>query len=153
MNPTPAARPEKPAHDVIFAVFRATESQTPDPKPQKMSDQAIIVQVRRQPGDWRLARYDLADMSNLTWGFIGGGIQRRTQWHVYGYVWCNEKIDGRLAHSCRHGPPPHHIKVCVTKKFNEKIWPSILAIVGPKPMPRRQARRLKRSAARNRQPT
>ena len=106
-----------------------------------MNEKPIIVQVRRQPGDWRLARYDLTKITELRWGFIGGGIQRRAQWHVYGFVWCNEKIDGRLAHSCRHGPPPHRIKVCVTKKFNETIWPKILALVGPKPMPRRRRRR------------
>jgi hypothetical protein len=108
-----------------------------------LDDEMLIAQVRRQPGDWRLARYELGRISGLRWSFVGGGIQRRTQWHVYGYVRCNEMIDGRVAHSCRHGPPPHDIKVCVTKKYNEKIWPKILDIVGPKPMPRRQARRLK----------
>jgi hypothetical protein len=111
-----------------------------------MDQEIPIVQVRRQPGDWRLARYELENISNLRWGFVGGGIQRRTQWHVYGYVWCNAMIDGRLAHSCRHGPPPHNIKVCITKKYNEKIWAKILEVVGPKPMPRRRARRLKSRA-------
>jgi hypothetical protein len=106
-----------------------------------MNQETIIVQVRREPADWRLARYELARISALEWGFTGGGVQRRTQWHVYGYVWCNENIDGRVAHSCRHGPPPHRIKVCLTKKFNEKIWPKIVEIVGPKPPPRRSRKR------------
>jgi hypothetical protein len=53
--------------------------------------------------------------------------------HVYGYVLCDGMIDGELAHSCRHGPPPHEIKVCITKKHNEQVWPHILQIVGPKP--------------------
>jgi hypothetical protein len=34
-------------------------------------------------------------------------------------------IAGDLAHSCEHGPPPHRIKVCITKKGNEKFWRTI----------------------------
>jgi len=66
-------------------------------------------------------------------GCVGGGIQQRSALHVYGYVFCNELAGGKLAHSCRHGPPPHEIKVCITKKHNEQVWPRILQIVGPKP--------------------
>jgi hypothetical protein len=117
-----------------------------------MNEETIIVQVRRQPGDWRLARYELAKISALKWGFVGGGLQRRSAWHVYGYVWCNEKIDGRVAHSCQHGPPPHHIKVCVTSKFNEKIWRRIVEIVGPKPLPRRSRKRKVLAARRRTKP-
>jgi hypothetical protein len=41
---------------------------------------------------------------------------------------CDGMIDGELAHPCRHGgPPPHEIKVCVTKKGNEAIWTHVLA--------------------------
>jgi hypothetical protein len=97
------------------------------------ADQPILVKVRRQPGDHRLATYLLERVSRMRWGKIGGGIRQRSAMHVYGYVMCNELIAGRLAHSCRHGPPPHEIKVCITKKHNEQIWASILEIVGPKP--------------------
>jgi hypothetical protein len=38
---------------------------------------------------------------------------------------CDGMIAGKLAHSCEHGPPPHRIKVCVTKKGNEKFWRAI----------------------------
>ena len=34
-------------------------------------------------------------------------------------------IVGAVAHSCRHGPPPHRIKICITKIDNKKIWPEI----------------------------
>ena len=37
-------------------------------------------------------------------------------------------IAGELAHHCEHGPPPHHIKVCITKKGNEKVWCAIEAV-------------------------
>jgi hypothetical protein len=112
---------------------------------------AAIVQVRRQPGDFRLAAYRLSDISRVRWDYVGGGLRRRSQWHVYGFVLCDGMISGRIAHSCKHGPPPHKVKVCITMKHNEKIWPLILAKAGPKPEPRRRKwRRLRaeRRAAR-----
>jgi hypothetical protein len=33
------------------------------------------------------------------------------------------QIDGEIGHSCRHGPPPHRIKVCMTKKDNRRGFP------------------------------
>ena len=111
-----------------------------------MNEQTILVQVRRQPGHRRLARFALDKIEQMQWGRVSGGTKRRSQLHVYGYVWCDQKVDGTLAHSCRHGPPPHWIKVCVTRKYNEKIWDRIIAIAGPKPPTRRQARALKKAA-------
>src|SRR5688572_22738749 len=110
---------------------------------------AAIIQVRRQPGDWRLAAYRLSDATRMRWGYISGGIGRRSQWHVYAYVMCDGMLSGKIAHSCKHGPPPHKVKVCVTKKYNEKVWPLILAKVGPKPEPRRAKRRRLRAERRD----
>lgn len=98
--------------------------------------EAVIVKVRRQPGDWRLADYRLSDVKRLRWDDIGGGMQRRSQWHVYGYVMCDGMLSGKIGHSCIHGPAPHRIKVCVTKKYNEAVWPMIAEKVGEKPKPR-----------------
>ena len=103
--------------------------QTPPGSPE----QSVLVKVRRQPGDYRLATYPLEKVYRMRWDNIGGGIQQRSAMHVYGYVLCNELTGGKLAHSCRHGPPPHEIKVCITKKHNELVWPYILEIVGQKP--------------------
>jgi hypothetical protein len=91
-----------------------------------------VVKVRRQPGDYRLATYPLEKVYRMRCDNVGGGIQQRSAMHVYGYVLCNELTGGKLAHSCRHGPPPHEIKVCITKKHNEQVWPRILEMVGPK---------------------
>ncbi len=82
-------------------------------------EQPVLVKVRRQPDDWRIATYDLTRVYRLRWDNVGGGVQRGSAMHVYGYVLCDGLIDGELAHSCRHGPPPHEIKVCITKKYNE----------------------------------
>jgi hypothetical protein len=87
-----------------------------------------IVWVRRQFDDHRHAAYRLAEVNGWHRSNISGGVMTRANrryWH--GYVWCDAMIAGELAHSCRHGPPPHHIKVCVTKKGNEKFWRAIEA--------------------------
>jgi hypothetical protein len=95
-----------------------------------------------------LADYRLSDVARLRWDYIGGGIQQRSAWHVYGYVMCDATLSGKIAHSRKHGPPPHRVKVCITKKYNEDVWPLILTKVGPKPEPRRRKRRRLRAQAR-----
>ena len=37
----------------------------------------------------------------------------------YGYIWCDDLVEGEVAHSCAHGPGPHRIKVVVVKKDND----------------------------------
>src|SRR4051812_24087609 len=82
-----------------------------------------VVWVRRQFDDHRHAAYRLADISGLHWSQFSGGLQSRAnRSYLHGYVFCDGMIAGKLAHSCRHGPPPHRIKVCITKKGNEKVW-------------------------------
>lgn len=116
------------------------------------ASESVVVNVRRRPADRRRADCCLAEISRLKWGYISGGLQRRSQWHVYGYVMCDRMIAGKVAHSCKHGPPPHKIKVCITKKYNEKIWPLISEKVGSKPPPRKAKRNAwrKRRRARKR---
>ena len=55
-------------------------------------------------------------------------LMRATCCYLHGYVWCDAMIAGELAHTCTHGPPPHRIKVCITKKGNEKFWRAIEAV-------------------------
>ena len=82
------------------------------------SDDAVIA-VRRQWNDRRIATYRLRDISELQWGRTSGGTRARTpQLFVHGYVMCDAMIGGKLAHSCSHGPAPHRIKVCLTRKGN-----------------------------------
>ena len=85
-----------------------------------------IVWVRRQFSSRKHAAYRLGDVDGWHWSNMSGGIVRRAnRFYLHGYVWCDALIAGKLAHSCLHGPPPHHIKVCVTRKGNEKFWGEI----------------------------
>jgi hypothetical protein len=94
------------------------------------------VKVRRQWNDWQIATYRLNDVSGLHWSGMSGGVQSiAPRDFIHGYVWCTGMIDGELAHSCRHGPGPHHIKVCITKKGNEGIWAEVRARAADKGRP------------------
>ena len=113
-----------------------------------------IVWVRRQFSHHKHAAYRLADVSRWHWSNFSGGVgHRANRFYLHAYVWCDGMIAGELAHSCRHGPPPHHIKVCITKKGNEKVWREIEAAGPQKPRPvarPKRRRRKKRSGSRSR---
>lgn len=81
-----------------------------------------IVQVRRQWDDYRIAKYRIDDISGLHWSDESGGVRASApRAFIHGYVLCNGMIEGELAHSCSHGPPPHQVKVCITKKKGVKL--------------------------------
>ena len=113
-----------------------------------------IVWVRRQFSHHKHAAYRLADVSRWHWSNFSGGVgHRANRYYLHAYVWCDGMIAGEIAHSCRHGPPPHHIKVCITKKGNEKFWREIEAAGPQKPRPvarPKRRRRKKRSGSRSR---
>ena len=86
-----------------------------------------VVKVRRQWNDYRIAIFDIDKVTGLHWDNESGGVHATApQYFVHGYVMCNAMISGELAHSCSHGEGPHRIKVCLTKKGNEAIWPEIM---------------------------
>ena len=97
---------------------RKSQSETSAPK----SQDSPIVSVRRQWNDWRHATYRLDDIAGLHWSSVSDGVQAAApRAFVHGYVLCDRMIDGELGHSCRHGPAPHRIKICIPKKGNERF--------------------------------
>jgi hypothetical protein len=95
----------------------------------------LYLWVRRQPSDYQIAKFPIAALHGLHWDNSSGGVGTRTSTFLYGYVFCNEQIDGELGHSCLHGEGPHDIKVCVLKIDNPKLFSQLVEIVGPKPKP------------------
>ena len=91
----------------------------------------MIVKVRRQWKDWRIAEVDFNDLSNFHWNNFSGGVQQRTpRLFIHAFVTC-DKIKGDIAHSCMHGEGPHSIKVCILKIDNEPTtFKKIKEIVG-----------------------
>ncbi len=81
-------------------------------------------------------------MKGWHWSNISGGINHQAnRFYLHGYVMCDGMIAGELSHSCSHGPPPHRIKVCITKKGNEKFWRAIAEVGPAKPKPVYKRRR------------
>jgi hypothetical protein len=94
---------------------------------EQASSDEQLVWVRRQWNDWRLTQYRLSDITGLRWDNVSGGVkQKAPRVFLHGYVFCDEMVPGELSHSCRHGAAPHHVKVCITKKGNEAVWPQLL---------------------------
>jgi len=87
-----------------------------------------VVWVRRRFNDRRSRRaaYRFADVSGLHWSSRSGGKKRHTNRpYLHGYVRCDAMLVGAVAHSCRQGPAPHRIKVCLTRSDNKQVWPQI----------------------------
>ena len=94
-------------------------------------DEAIKVYVRRHPNDWQTAVYRLADIQELHWDSVSGGVDlRASQKTLFGYVWCDGAVSGEVAHTCRHGEGPHRIKVCLPKGQNKENWSAIVEHAG-----------------------
>ena len=80
-----------------------------------------IITIRRQWNDWKTAKVSLRDLSGLHWDNESGGVRARSpQLFLHGYVFCTAILEGEISHSCRHGKPPHNIKVCIVKQDNSK---------------------------------
>ena len=93
------------------------------------------VWVRRQPTDSRIARYNVDDVGSLHWGLITGGVMAETTYPtLMGYVQCDGMLEGELAHSCLHGPPPHSIIIVITRRDNPPaLYRRLANMAGPKP--------------------
>ncbi len=84
-----------------------------------MSDEIVV--VRRHWDDWRRATVRRSSLGGLRMDRVSGGVGRVSPYPmVYGYIWCDQIIDGELVHSCEHGPPPHEIKVVVVEDDNTR---------------------------------
>jgi hypothetical protein len=85
-----------------------------------------LVHVRRQWNDTWEGTVKLSQIGGLHWTDESGGINSTSpRAFLHGYVWCTD-IVGSISHSCRHGPPPHRIKVCIVKKSNRQVWDRLL---------------------------
>lgn len=82
---------------------------------------AELVRVRRHWNDYRIATVRLAQLTGLHWSSTSGGVGVNSpRPMISGYVYCDQVIEGELAHSCSHGPAPHRISVVVVQKDNPK---------------------------------
>ena len=91
------------------------------------------VWVRRHWNDSLGARYRLDDIKDWHWREqSGGAMVRSPRPFLYGYAMCDAMLEGHLSHSCRHGPAPHRVLVCMVQKDNSK---EIVAEVNRRALP------------------
>lgn len=84
-----------------------------------MKEKFVI--VMRQPNDYKKAKVKFEHLRNVYWSNTSGGVHARaSQDGLYGYIYCNQIIEGEVSHSCTHGDAPHNIKVYIPIKYNDK---------------------------------
>jgi hypothetical protein len=84
-----------------------------------------IVYVRRHWSDYligtvRLSSLDGLHMDTKSGGYEGGFGVVASRPFLHGYILCTDVVTGAVGHSCRHGPPPHRIKICITQVDNDR---------------------------------
>jgi hypothetical protein len=98
----------------------------------------ILVRVRRRWYNRKIGTVRLLDLSGFRWFPAGRGRHGRAsqRWFLHAYMLCTKIVDGAVGHSCQHGPPPHRIRVCLTKKDNGASY-AMLASLPSRPPPQR----------------
>jgi len=78
--------------------------------------------VTRGWGDHQKLAIDEAALSGIHMTDVAGGTNAKLpRPALAAYVLCTAIPDGaEFGHSCRHGPPPHRIKVLVPKSQNDR---------------------------------
>lgn len=85
--------------------------------------QETIVTVRRQWNDWKTGTVAAQKLSDFHWRSSSGGVGAASpRPMLYARMMCDSLLSGEIGHSCRHGPGPHDILVCIVKKDNKKIF-------------------------------
>jgi len=88
-------------------------------EPKSASD--LTVCARHHPSGGQIAVYRFSDIDGFHRGRVSDGVGRETSHDaLFGYVMCDGAVSGAVAHSCRHGPAPHRIKVCIPKTCNKR---------------------------------
>ena len=93
------------------------------------------VYIRRQFSDHLIGKVFYESLRNIHWSSTSGGVYNiAPQPFIHAYVWCDQ-VEGEIAHSCQHGPPPHSIKIVILKKDNRpEILEKLLSVAGPRPV-------------------
>jgi hypothetical protein len=98
----------------------STTSPNADPVPREAE---LFVWVRRQWNDRKIGKVRFRDLDGFHWSQYGSGHRFRfggiaPQPFLHAFMPCTSLVEGSVGHTCRHGPPPHKIKVCITRKDN-----------------------------------
>jgi hypothetical protein len=108
----------------------------------------LRLRVRRRWYSRLIGVVRLGDLRDFRWFPAGRGRYGRpsAQWFLHARVLCTQILEGAVGHSCKHGPPPHLIRVCLTRKDNPASFRRIESLA-PRPEPRKRRKRRRKPAA------
>jgi len=97
------------------------------PDTPKRADEDELVTVRRQRNDSEnTARVWLADLKDIHFRSdgrrcpaVGELAEASPRLCLHARIRCDQIVDGKLHHSCRHAPSPHEMLVCIIQKDND----------------------------------
>jgi hypothetical protein len=90
--------------------------------------------VRRQwSHNHRIGVVPFSGLKSLQWTRMSGGVNAMAPQRFLSCIVLCTDVEGDIAHSCRHGPPPHPIRVFILKKDNPKLYAKLIEIAGSKP--------------------
>ena len=123
-------------------------SSVPDVPTQADKDELVTVRRRRNDSG-NTARVLLADLKDIHFRLDGrrcAAVGQRAKFgprpSLHARVRCNQIVDGKFHHSCRHGKPPHEMLVFIIQKDNDsELYRRLIERVE-----RPRARRKKRTA-------
>jgi hypothetical protein len=100
-------------------------------------DGDLLVSVRRQWNDRKIGKVRLRDLSRFHWSQYGAGYRWRfggvaPQPFLHAFMLCNRIVEGSVGHTCQHGPPPHKIQVCITRKDNRGSFDFLESLADPR---------------------
>lgn len=96
-------------------------------------ERETTVWVRRHPNKRQLAKCRLSDLKTLHLEDASEGEQDGGPQYLFGYVRCDQLLEGELPHSCFNGGA-HSIGVCILKKDNPSaVMRQLIAKVGEQP--------------------
>jgi hypothetical protein len=100
-----------------------------------------LVRVRRRWYNRKIGTVRLLDLEGFHWAPAGRGRYGRNsaRWFLHAYMLCTKIVAGAVGHSCQHGPPPHRIRVCLTKKDNGAAYVRLAALPRRPPPTRKRA--------------
>lgn len=95
----------------------------------------ILVTVRRQMKDWRVAKFRPVDLANLRWEKVRGQTKGPAPAPLLtAQVSCEAIVEGELSHTGSYGPCPHEIKVHIAKNENDPgLYAQLAAQAGKRP--------------------
>jgi hypothetical protein len=120
--------------------LEARPASAPRSDPDDAVDEILpsaTVTVRRQWNGHDTLVVPVSQLRDFHWRDLGGGCgQRAPRQFLHARMLCTSIPDGSyFPHSCRHGPPPHEILVCIVKKDNTKpLYDALTDLVGRRPL-------------------